>query len=133
MRFDKFTDVDYLKKELNRIADEVKKFDVNAHLTPQAQAKIRGLEKSYTELVKRWEKLQTQLDTEVVKFLTVLKKTRQETEARIRAVGFGKKATATTTKKAATSKKAAKKKTTKKAAVAGPRASKKTSSKKATV
>ncbi len=71
---EKLTDVDYLKKELARVKEEIKNFDVNVHLTPQAKAKLRGLEQSFDELRKRVSKFQKQVDSEIVKFASIIRK-----------------------------------------------------------
>lgn len=107
----KLTDVDYLKKELHRLANEIKNYDLNTHLTPQAKAKLKTLEKRFQDVRRGVIRAEKQIGAEVNKLVVILRKASAETQAKVSAMGIGKK----------TAKKARKK------------SSKKTSSKKASV
>jgi hypothetical protein len=88
----KLTDLDYLKAELNRIAVEIKKFDVHVSLTPQTKDKLDQLEKRFRDVLKTINQMQSQVDREIVKFMKVVKKTRLDAEKKLRSsVGLGKK------------------------------------------
>ncbi len=111
----KLTDVDYLKKELSRAANEIRNFDVDKmNVSPEAKAKLHRLEKRFKEVVKKLRVMEKQMDKEVSKFVAILKKTRSEAESRIRDFTGASRSASGTKKKA--SKKSAVKKTTRKAA-----------------
>jgi hypothetical protein len=105
----KLTDVEYLKKELSRAAKEIKNFDVDKlNLSPEAKAKLKTLEARFNELVDRLRVLEKQVDTEVHKFMVILKKTKADAEARFHAFTNG--AGGKKSKKKAGKKKASRKK-----------------------
>lgn len=100
----KLTDLDYLKKELNQIKTDIKKFDLRIKVSPQARTRLRLLEKSFQDIRGKVATLQKQVDREVNKLIHTL-----------RATGFG----ATTsprrsTRKKTSGRKSAAKKTTRK-------------------
>lgn len=105
----KLTDVDYLKKELQRLANEIKEYKLDVALTPQAKSKLKSLEKRFHDVRKALIKAEKQISTEVNKFVTLLRKTSAQTQAKMVAIRLGKK---TSGKKA--TKKVAKKTTRKK-------------------
>jgi hypothetical protein len=118
----KLTDLDYLKSELNRIAAEIKRFDMHVSLSPQAKVKLDRLEKRFRGLLKTITALQKQVDKEVSRFIKIAKKTSVDAEKKIRkSVGLANakpvkkaaKAAKTTTKKKATARKSSKKTATK--------------------
>lgn len=88
----KLTDLDYLKKEINKVAKEIRNFDIDhLPLSPQAKDRLHQLEKRFDELRSRLTQLQKQMDTEVNKFMAIVKKTRAEAESRLQKVGLTKK------------------------------------------
>ncbi len=103
----KLTDVEYLKKELARLTSEIKNYDLEAHLTPQAKAKLKTLEKRFHEIRKAVIRAEKQIGSEVNKLLVILRKASAETQAKVKSMRMG------TTKKKAR-KKTASKKTSKK-------------------
>lgn len=106
----KLTDLDYLKKEINRLAKEIRNYDIDTlPLSPQAKSRLHQLEKRFDELRSRLNQLQKQMDTEVNKFMTIVKKTRADAERRLAKAGLTKK---TSKKKAGPRKPRAKKATT---------------------
>lgn len=103
----KLTDVEYLKKELSRAANEIKNFDVEKlNLSPENKAKLKTLEKRFNEIVKRVRALEKQIEPEVNKLVAMIKKHGKEAEAKIREY--------TAARKAGSSKKKSKKKKAKK-------------------
>jgi uncharacterized protein HemX len=110
----KMTDVNYLKKELHKITDEIRKFDVQSHLTPQAKSRLAALEKRFDSLVKTIQGAQKQVDHELDKVKDLVKWTRTEAERRLRdlkarAMG-GEKRRATKKKSSTRTRTASKKK-----------------------
>lgn len=94
----KLTDVEYLKKELSRAANEIRNFDVDKmNLSPEAKAKLRTLEKRFKEVVKKLRVMEKQVDAEVNKFVSILKKFRSPSAAKTSK----KKASKKTARKAA--------------------------------
>ena len=85
----KLTDLDYLKKELGQIASDLKKFDFPMKLTPQAKARLRTLEKRFGEVKKRVQILQKQVDGEVNKFISALRRTANGGLRSVRFAGRG--------------------------------------------
>ena len=73
-----------LKSELQKIAadvqTEIQSFDLNAHLSPTAKARLKKLEQRYNDVMKLVARAQKQFDREFNKSLRVLKKTRQDAE-----------------------------------------------------
>lgn len=94
----KLTDVEYLKKELSRAANEIRNFDVDKmNLSPEAKAKLRTLEKRFKEVVKKLRIMEKQVDAEVNKFVSILKKFRSPSATKTSK----KKASKKTARKAA--------------------------------
>jgi ATP-dependent protease HslVU (ClpYQ) ATPase subunit len=108
----KLTDVEYLKKELNRLAAEIRKFDVhNIKLTPQAKQRLKSLEKRFAKIVKVLADAQKQMDGEVHKLMAILQKTKHEAEVKLKPFGFGGAKKKTKRKAASAPRKASRKKT----------------------
>jgi ElaB/YqjD/DUF883 family membrane-anchored ribosome-binding protein len=86
----KVKNLEDLKGELQKIKDEVQseiqRFDLNAHLSPSAKARLKRLEQRYSEVMKLVSKAQKQFDREFNKSLRVLKKTRQDAEKQMRDI-----------------------------------------------
>lgn len=80
----KVKNVDDLKMELGKLAaeiqTEIQKFDINAHLSPEAKSRLKTLESQYAKVMKAVQKAQKQFDREFNKSLRVLKRTRQDAE-----------------------------------------------------
>jgi hypothetical protein len=76
--------VDELKEELSKLAQEVQeeisRFDINAHLSPEAKDKLKSFEGTYNELVRGLHKAQKQFDKEFNKTLRILTAKRKEAE-----------------------------------------------------
>ena len=100
----KLTDVEYLKKELGKIASEIRNYESNVMLSPQAKTRMKQLENRFHEIRKRLTKLEKQAETEIGKIMVAIRKTKEDAERRLRKAGLVK------------SKKRSKKKTSKKAA-----------------
>ncbi len=98
----KLTDTEYLKTELHKITQDIRGFDLHVKLSPQAKTRLKVVEQRFHEMRLRVAEAQKQVDSEVNKFLQILKKTMHDTEARF---GF-----ASTSKATAKAKKTAKKK-----------------------
>ena len=96
----RLTDIKYLKKELNRIAGEVRNFQVkDLPLTPQARQRIEQLEKRFRELLRNLQAVQSQVDTNLDKLMKI-----------VRRKGKSRKSTARKSAKKATARKATKSK-----------------------
>lgn len=102
----KLTDVEYLKKELHRLANEIKNYDLNTHLTPQAKAKLKTLEKRFQEIRKAVIRAEKQIGLEVNKLVVILRKASAETQAKVSSIRLGNKKKS---QRKASSKKASKK------------------------
>ena len=102
----RLADVDYLKKELNRLAKDIKNFDLSQSLTPQAKARVEKLEKRFRALKATLQDLQSKADATFEKFAKLVRGAKPNTAT-------SKK---TSTKSARGSVKTAAKKTSKKAA-----------------
>lgn len=103
----RLTDIKYLKKELNRIAGEVKKFDVHRHLSPQARERLEALEERFRDLLKTLQDLQKQVDANLERLLETMRSFRGNTGRKKKAKRTTKKTAKKTTKKAASTKKKA--------------------------
>lgn len=101
----KLANVTYLKKELNRIAGEIRRFDV--HLNPQAKEKLQQLEGRFQVVVKALADLQKQVDAKVEKIVAMV---RSKTASRGKTTA---KSASRATQKKTTSKKTSAKKATK--------------------
>ena len=86
----KLTDVEFLKKELARIADEIKGFDVHLRLSPQANRRLKTLEKRFHELKLRLTAMQKQVDSEVNKIAALLRRSANEASATLKSVGLAR-------------------------------------------
>ncbi len=102
----KLTDVEYLKKELLRLANEIKHYDLNEHLTPQAKSRMRTLEKRFQEIRKAVIRAEKQIGSEVNKLVMILRKASAKTKAKVSSLRMGKKKKP---QRKASSKKASKK------------------------
>ncbi|RYZ66640.1 MAG: hypothetical protein EOP05_18825 [Proteobacteria bacterium] len=69
----RLADVDYLKKELNRLAKEVKNFDLSQSLTPQAKARVDKLEKRFRALKSSLQDIQSKADATFEKFAKLVR------------------------------------------------------------
>jgi hypothetical protein len=94
----KLTDVEYLKKEITKIANEIRKFDPEVHLSPQAKERMKMLEKSFNDLRTRLMALEKQAETEVNRIIETLRKLKDTATAK-------KKSRKKTSAKKASSKK----------------------------
>ena len=103
----RLTDVDYLKKEINRVAAEVKKFDVHAHLNPKSRARLEHLEERFANLIGTLQHLQKQVDASLDKFITLVGKN-SDLNKKKNAVKTSVKKAKATVKKAKSSVKKAK-------------------------
>ncbi len=113
----RLADVDTLKKELNKLATDIKNFDLSQSLTPQAKARVQKLEKRFKVLKATLQELQTKADAAFEKFATLVgrsKKTSQTAKAARSSAkkaprkpkAAGSKKAAGSTKKAASKRKA---------------------------
>lgn len=74
--FTRLTDVDQLKSEVQRIGNELRKFDFHAVLSPSAQARVKMFERRYAELMRTMQTAQRQVDREFNKVLRQVKSRR---------------------------------------------------------
>lgn len=77
----RLADVDTLKKELNRLAADIKNFDLSQSLTPQAKARVQKLEKRFKELKATLQDLQTKADAAFEKFATLVGRSKKTAKA----------------------------------------------------
>jgi hypothetical protein len=68
----RLADVDYLKKELNRLAKDIKNFDLSQSLTPQAKARVEKLEKRFRALKVTLQEIQSKADKTFEKFAALV-------------------------------------------------------------
>jgi hypothetical protein len=86
----KVKNVEDLKSELVKLASDIQKeiqsFDLNAHLSPEAKTRLKGLESRYNEVIRAIQKVQKQFDKEIAKSVKVLKRTRDDAETQIKKI-----------------------------------------------
>jgi hypothetical protein len=102
----KLTDVEYLKKEIAKLASEIRNYENNPKLPPQAKTRLKQLETHFKDLRVRLGALEKQAQSEITKIVAVLRKTKAQAEQKLQDAGLVKKAAARRKKKS--SKKAAK-------------------------
>lgn len=76
----RFTDVEKLKSEVQRIGSELRKFDYHTVLSPTAQAKVKNFEKRYADLMRTIHQAQRQMDREFNKILRQIKAHRSDVD-----------------------------------------------------
>lgn len=76
----KIANVERLKSEVQRISHEIKKFDINARLSPTARERLKTMESKYFEISKTITRTQRQVDREFNRVLRNLKDQRQKAE-----------------------------------------------------
>ena len=76
----KITDIDRLKSEVSRIGKELRKFDINVHLSPTARERLKAVESKYQEISKTLNRTQRQVDREFNRVLRNLKTQRSKAE-----------------------------------------------------
>lgn len=114
--FNRLTDVDQLKNEVQRIGNEIRNFDIHVVLSPTAKQRMKGFEKRYSTVMRSLSTYQRQMDREFNRILRQIKSHRTDVEKAVSqqknklekaATGlrkrFGKKA-ATGTRKRASAK-----------------------------
>jgi predicted RNase H-like nuclease (RuvC/YqgF family) len=112
----KLADVEFLKKELVRMTEEIKGFDMHLHMSPQAKRRLRTLESRFHQLKTKIMALQKQVDSEVNKIASILRRSAKDATATLRSVTSKRKATKKTSSKKASTKKAGAKKATRRTA-----------------
>jgi hypothetical protein len=70
----RLADLDTLKKELKRVATEIKNHEVHINLTPSAARRLEVLEQRFRDLLKRVSELQKQVEGNFEKFVRLVKK-----------------------------------------------------------
>ena len=70
-----WSDLKHLKKEAQKLSQEIANFDIHSHLNPNARQKIKRLEKRYKELMKSIAQAQKQFDRDFNRTLRYLTKT----------------------------------------------------------
>ena len=76
----KYADLENLKGEVHRLSQELRKFDINAHLSPSAKVRLKTVETKYHEISKTLNRTQRQVDREVNRVLRNLKTQRARAE-----------------------------------------------------
>lgn len=71
--FQRLSDVQELKSEVQRIGAEIRKFDFQSVLSPNAQSKIKKFEKRYADLMRTIHQAQRQMDREFNRILRQIK------------------------------------------------------------
>ncbi len=113
--FNRLSDVDQLKSEVQRIGAEIRKFDYQSVLSPTAKQRLKTFEKRYTVLMRSISTAQRQMDREFNRILRQIKSHRtdvtkavsfQRNKLEKAATGlrkrFSKKTTGATRKRAST-------------------------------
>lgn len=112
--FTRLTDVNQLKTEVQRIGNELRKFDFHSVLSPSAQTRVKKFERRYAELMRTMQTAQRQVDRE---FNKIMRQVKEQRGAVTKAMMEQKSALDTLRKKftagSAKMKKAAKKSSTK--------------------
>lgn len=71
--FNRLTDIEELRSEVQRIGNELRKFDFHSVLSPSAQAKVKMFERRYAELMRSMQQAQRQVDREFNRILRQIK------------------------------------------------------------
>ncbi len=71
--FQRLTDVEELKSEVQRIRSELSKFDFHTVLSPAAKTKVKAFEKRYAEIMRNIHQAQRQVDREVNRIMRQIK------------------------------------------------------------
>ena len=71
--FNRLSDVENLKSEVQRIGTEIRKFDFHTVLSPAAAAKVKAFEKRYATLMRTISQGQRQMDREFNRILREIK------------------------------------------------------------
>lgn len=79
----KLTDVTKLKNDLQKMASDIRKFDYQTVLTPQAKERVKLFEKKYSEIIKTVHQAQRQVDREVNKIIRHVKGNRLLTDVKL--------------------------------------------------
>lgn len=95
----RLANVEYLKKELNRIAHEVKNFDEYIPLNNQAKKRLTQLERRFRDLMKSVGRLQQQIDSNLSRFLKSMRGSKAAKTARSSTKRSAGKASGKTAKK----------------------------------
>jgi hypothetical protein len=74
----KLSDLNYVKGEIRKIANEVRGLDLQTKLSPSAQRRLKDLETRYAVWLQSVSKAQKQLDREFNRALRTLKKTKTD-------------------------------------------------------
>jgi hypothetical protein len=82
----KIADVERLKTEVRRIGQEIRKFDINAHLSPTARERLKTVEGKYHEITKTLSRTQRQVDREFNRVLRNLKTQKNKAEKGLEVV-----------------------------------------------
>lgn len=75
-----YTDIEKLKKDLDRIKADIRKGNLKAYISPAAAQKLEDLESKYSDILKSVHRTQRQLDREVHRFVRQFRNTRKVTE-----------------------------------------------------
>lgn len=67
--FQRLADVDKLRNEVQRIGSEIRKFDFQSVLSPNAKERVRTFEKRYSELMRTLHQAQRQMDREFARLM----------------------------------------------------------------
>jgi hypothetical protein len=74
----KLADLDHVKTEVKRIAEEIRKFDINKRLSPTAKQRLKNVESKYHEVTSRLNRTQRQIDREFNRVLRFLNQNRSK-------------------------------------------------------
>ena len=76
--FQRITDIDSLKSEVQRIRSELSNFDYHSVLSPAAKARMKAFEKRYAEVLRSIQQTQRQVDREVNRVVRQIKTHRND-------------------------------------------------------
>ena len=111
-------DLDSLKKEFNKLKQELSKIDFKKEFTAETNRRLKQAEKSYAQMGREFSKLQKQVDQEIERTMTFLKKAKVEAKKSVKKVAqtaeAERKRVAKELKKVSFKKKTTRKKKTKK-------------------
>lgn len=71
--FSKFTDMTYLKKEINRVTKELRGFDLKVNVNSEAREALKQIEDRFRDIVHSLNTLQKQFDANVEKFIQIVR------------------------------------------------------------
>ena len=82
----KLNSVDKITAEVVRLANEVRKVDIQSKLSPKNRSRVKQLETRYNEVLKTINKMQGQFDKEIASVIGFFQKSKSEAKGHFETV-----------------------------------------------